>query len=336
MLKRRELTVVILVVAIVLALVLPAVEKVRRAAARTQSNNNLKRCAFAIQNYHDTFRTLPSAYDFGGLYPATDAGNRRSLWFHILPYVESDKIYKSQDAAVQQASVIPAFQAPADLFNREPAGKVSFGANIRVFATRTTTVVGEVVNAPDWTALQNINAMLGDDSMAGSGGTLAMELPGNNTTTVQANMRLQMIPDGTTNVIMLVTKYAMCDGAAHTAYYAAPGESFVPSGLKGTHTGGFALGGTHKTAPTEGGPSTDAMFQILPNGDQTDNTKNCVNAAGGANVIYGHAFSPGGMSVAMCDGSVWNIQPTVSIATFARVICPGDGFPARGWDDGEP
>src|SRR5690349_14679033 len=91
-----ELLVVIAIIAILIGLLLPAVQKVREAAARIKCTNNLKQISLATVNASDTHEGLMPPGD--GLYPATQPVNLNSyasVFFHILPYVEQDNAYKA-------------------------------------------------------------------------------------------------------------------------------------------------------------------------------------------------------------------------------------------------
>ncbi|CAN5285612.1 DUF1559 domain-containing protein [soil metagenome] len=83
-----ELLVVIAIIAILIGLLLPAVQKVRESASRAKCSNNLKQLALAMQNHHDSVNKLP----YGGiLYP-------RTSWItNLMPYIEQDALFKSYD-----------------------------------------------------------------------------------------------------------------------------------------------------------------------------------------------------------------------------------------------
>src|SRR5438477_4205330 len=93
-----ELLVVIAIIAILIGLLVPAVQKVREAAARSKCLNNLKQIGVALHNYHNTIKRLPP----GGVYqiatPAPPSSEAGVSWHVIvLPYVEQDNLYTKFD-----------------------------------------------------------------------------------------------------------------------------------------------------------------------------------------------------------------------------------------------
>src|SRR5580704_15658166 len=100
-----ELLVVIAIIAILIGLLMPAIQKVRDAAARINTSSNMKQCALAAHNAHDTYRKFPPCY---GVYGAKIG----TFHLHLLPYVEQQPLYNSP--AVDPQAIIPVYLSSSD------------------------------------------------------------------------------------------------------------------------------------------------------------------------------------------------------------------------------
>ncbi len=121
-----ELLVVIAIIAILIGLLLPAVQKVREAAARTQCQNNLKQIALAWHYYHDTNDRFTNG---SVLFTFADGSQTQTSWvITIAPYLEQGSLYQrfysmtaatilgvSSDPNINpSAAVIPTLFCPSD------------------------------------------------------------------------------------------------------------------------------------------------------------------------------------------------------------------------------
>jgi prepilin-type N-terminal cleavage/methylation domain-containing protein len=128
-----ELLVVIAILAILIGLLLPAVQKVRAAAQRTQCQNNLKQIGLALHNFHNAY----------GMFPAPNSSNfpvlpdvvatRGSAFYWILPFMEQDGLFTQARASGQggnfcNTSAVKAYMCPADPTNTSLADREAFGS----------------------------------------------------------------------------------------------------------------------------------------------------------------------------------------------------------------
>src|SRR5436190_2631120 len=117
-----ELLVVIAIIAILVGMLLPAIQKVREAALRAQCGNNLKQMGIACHGYHDANESLPPGYLATAAYPDTSPGWGWAAF--LLPHLDQGPLYKqiNFDAPIQgqvaAGTVLKFFLCPSDLPQR--------------------------------------------------------------------------------------------------------------------------------------------------------------------------------------------------------------------------
>jgi len=196
-----ELLVVIAIIAILIALLVPAVQKVREAAARTQLVNNIKQMCLATQNAAGVFNKLPPAAGvYGGMHTA------QSLSVHLLPYIEQSALYATIESTgtAPTTVVISTFDSALDYTAQDFARVQNIAGNLRVF---TDAGYSTAYNAP-----------------------MTMSPPPNGT--CSQNMTRSFV-DGTSNTILFATRYA-------NAGAIGSGGNVTCSAYDGTLTGGIS------------------------------------------------------------------------------------------------
>src|SRR5262245_23186304 len=119
-----ELLVVIAIIAVLIGLLVPAVQKVRAAAARIQCGNNFRQLGLAAHQYQDVYRTFPPGVS-QAQYPSAPQYRGYTLFVYLLPYVEQDNLYRQWDfttplnnasggTGARTATVLPLLLCPAD------------------------------------------------------------------------------------------------------------------------------------------------------------------------------------------------------------------------------
>ena len=296
-----ELLVVIAIIAILIGLLLPAVQKVREAAARMQCSNNIKQLALASHNYHDSHGTLPMGRD----------SNSISTHAFLLPYIEQDNAFRTVDFTVAwnhannttaRAIGIKTFICPSDPVTQTPAGWA--GTNYRTN--------------------QGSGLLHGQPSATGPNSTLP---PPNGPFVPQKTVTLVAITDGTSNTAAF-SEHLKGD---FNNGQSSPTDTFWPQTYPNTQDEAVALCGaidplnlSFQRVSDVGAPwlqgyhSTSNYFHV-----SGPNTRSCMFPPGRIATTASSAHT-GGVMVSMCDGSVRFVSNSIPIGAW-RALGSKDG-----------
>jgi len=325
-----ELLVVIAIIAILIGLLLPAVQKVREAAARLQCQNNLKQMGLALHNYHDSNKFLPPwAFDFDfNPRPANPLGDQRQghgALGLILPYIEQSNLVNSlhqefsvidpinwpppwgvSPTAVSEVPIYRCPSAPERVIDYGPYF-VSLGLpNKGVFtlgATDYAVVVGLHSN------FKNSCAPLSPADVNRDQGVGALGVRGHMTVNggMQGRLRITAMSDGTSNTIMIGE-----DAGRHQIY--ARG---VPVSPNAPGQAGWALNSAwadYNTYIEVRGYSSNGV---------TRDGGCCVVNCSNDHQFYG--FHSGGLNAVRGDGSVQFMSDSTAPGVVAALVTRAGG-----------
>jgi prepilin-type N-terminal cleavage/methylation domain-containing protein/prepilin-type processing-associated H-X9-DG protein len=291
-----ELLVVIAIIAILIGLLLPAVQKVRQAANRMKCANNMKQVSLAAHNLHDTRQAFPplSAPCADPANPGCFTPTKSPYGSHVytfftflLPYLEQDNVFNALSltgyAGGQYMRVIPSLICPSDV-------SISSGMN-------TTTNGG----ANNWAAscYGANNYVFGD--------------PANGNTQGKARLGASsLFQDGVSNTVFFAEMYGTCGNTGNLngtstfgSLWADANSVWRPGFNMGPSKGGGGLG-SYPAAP---------MFQVQPHF-----INSCVYTVPQGN-------HTGGINIGMGDGSVRFVSGNASPSVWAAACDPRDGNP---------
>ncbi len=312
-----ELLVVIAIIGVLVALLLPAVQKVRSAAHRISCQNNLKQIGLGALNYHFTFRVFPMGEKYG---PPLDQTGARTFWtMFLLPYVEQDALYRLIDANVgfklndyvngpAFRTTIPVYNCPAD-------------------------IPGFCAYAGDrWARSNYVACFSPDGNMVEPGGPphWGYDFPTNNTPVMApAGYNPTVGKRALFNVNVSHTVRDVSDGTSNTVAFS---ETITgPSGtndVRGTWWNDWGVQYSHHRPPNTSIP--DAVWNAAVAWGYCVPTKPGAPCNGAApswsNEDYAaRSYHPGGVNVAMADGAVRFVSDTINLATWQALASIDSG-----------
>jgi prepilin-type N-terminal cleavage/methylation domain-containing protein/prepilin-type processing-associated H-X9-DG protein len=292
-----ELLVVIAIIAVLVGLLLPAVQKVREAANRIQCVNNLKNLGLALHHYHDGYGTFPpGAVGPTPSQPQSAGLKHHGLGTYLLPYLEQQALSRqyrwdvswfdppNQPVVNTQLKI---WQCPSAEANRIMNGSLPTVSPPAELPFNGTAACG------DYAGVLHIDAGLVSLGLVGPAGNLEGVFP------VNARRRLADICDGTSQTILM----AECAGRPQLWQ----GREQVPN------------------VWLTGGPwaSRNLLFGRGASPDGTTFYGPCAINCTNDREVYG--FHPGGANTVFADGSVHFLRADLGIRVFARLVTRAGG-----------
>ena len=342
-----ELLVVIAIIGILIGLLLPAVQKIREAAARLQSANNLKQQVLAIHNCHDTYNHFPpcqgafpndtNGIDWGAPWLPSRFG---TLQYFMMPFIEQDAIYNSPQI---NGTVGSTYFLGTITWEHNGQPHPNYHQSNAWWFDRS---VVKVLQAP------------GDPSLPGGGRGWATGDDGNprSLTSYAANWhvfrggwgedwqvggpnRMASITDGVSNTIFFAERYAICGDAIHgwdtplIAYaehiWNEDGQNVGPVAEPwNTHSNLTPAFWVHINLWSGFKGSSSIYWKEVPNYpwayavifQEKPTVRQC-------DPLRLQSFTSGGIMVGMGDGSARSVYQAITPATWGRAIDPQDALP---------
>ncbi|MEZ6142611.1 MAG: DUF1559 domain-containing protein [Zavarzinella sp.] len=287
-----ELLVVIAIIAILIGLLLPAVQKVREAANRTKSQNNLKQLGIASHGYHDAIGHMPPSFvEFG----STKGYKDGSYIVHILPYVEQDnlkRLVENNTATSGQYYAITYNQSPPKIFIN-PLDPSSSNGAYNDSGWGVYAVTGYVAN------YECLGGFIGGN-------------PATNPPRLNSFRYMAGITDGTSNTIMYTTRTTVCErnSSYYRPGYTAPLYNIAPYANASSWYEWMPVVNYWRDGAASPGYLTGAATKFQANPTWAGTAATCDFRLATA---YG---SGGSILVGMADGSVRTVTNSVSGLTW--------------------